>query len=538
MPRLRAKGSGPSGAPRRDHPREVDPPVAVLDIGASAVRLVVAEVRAGEPPRVLDEASRGVQLGKDTFARGSLGPATVNATLKALEGFRTVMDSYGVVRYRAVATSAVREAANRDHFLDRVRLRTGIDVEIIDGPEENRLTYLAVCQRLRGHEALTTGSTLLVEVGGGSGDISLLRTGEPTLAGTYALGSIRTLQGFASWHGGHEQRIRLLRRHIHNVVDDIRREMPLGGARHLIALGGDIRFAARQLTDDKAPDEPVRSIPRPRFVAFCDSIASQDVDQVVEHFRLTQVEAETLLPALLAYRELLLSTGARKIIVPDATLRLGLLLDLSGSEEGLGIEVFRKQVLASAAAFGEKYRYDAHHARHVAQLAVRLFDELGREHGLGDRERLLLEVAAMLHDIGIYVSQRAHHKHSAYLLLASEIFGLSREDLAIVSNVARYHRRATPQKSHPSYALLDSTTRVLVAKLAAILRLANALDADHERRVVDVHLIADGDAWGLEIVANGDVTMERLAALERSDLFTEVFGHKLALREGVGVPTG
>jgi exopolyphosphatase/guanosine-5'-triphosphate,3'-diphosphate pyrophosphatase len=532
MPHLRRAARA---AAKRDRASGPDSPVAVLDIGASAVRLVVAEVHSGSPPRILEEASRGVQLGKDTFARGSLGPDTIRATLKALEGFRTIMDSYGVGRYRAVATSAVREAQNRDTFVDRVRLRTGIDLEVIDGPEENRLTYLAVSERLRGHEALTTGSTLLVEVGGGSGDISLLRKGEPTLSGTYALGSIRVLQGVASWRGGHDQRTRLLRRHIHNVVGDIRREMALGSARHLIALGGDIRFAARQLLEDDLAAQPVRSLPRQRFVSFCDAIVKNDVDQLVESYNLHQAEAETLVPALLAYRELLLATAAKRIVVPDATLRLGLLLDLAGSEEGLGIEVFRKQVLASAAAFGEKYRYDATHARHVAHLAMRLFDELRRDHGLGDRARLLLEVAATLHDVGIFVNQRAHHKHSAYILQASEIFGLSREDLAIVSNVARYHRRAVPQKSHLAYSALDSEDRVRVNKLAGILRLANALDADHEQHIRDLRVVSEGDGWVLEVEASGDITMERLAALARSDLLTEVFGHKLSLREKVPV---
>src|SRR5215510_10715804 len=152
-------------------PQEVPRPVGVVDIGASAIRLLVAEAPPGQPLRVLEEASRGVLLGKDTFTHGRLGAATVEATLKALEGFRRVMDGYGVARYRAVATSAVREAQNRDAFLDRVRLRTGIDVEVIDGSEENRLTYMAVRDQLREHPALVSGNTLLVEVGGGSADI-------------------------------------------------------------------------------------------------------------------------------------------------------------------------------------------------------------------------------------------------------------------------------------------------------------------------------------------------------------------------------
>jgi exopolyphosphatase/guanosine-5'-triphosphate,3'-diphosphate pyrophosphatase len=170
----------------------------------------------------------------------------------------------------------------------------------------------------------------------------------------------------------------------------------------------------------------------------------------------------------------------------------------------------------------------------VAHLSARLFDELRSEHGLGARDRLLLEVAALLHDVGIYVSLRGHHKHSQYLLSVSEIFGLSREDMAIVSNIARYHRRAGPNKSHLPYMALDSDARVLVNKLAAILRVANALDADHLQKVQDLKVVKEDEAWVLEVEGAGDLTMERLAALARADQITEVFGRRVSFRE-VGV---
>jgi exopolyphosphatase/guanosine-5'-triphosphate,3'-diphosphate pyrophosphatase len=509
--------------------------VAVVDMGASAIRLLVAEVVPGHPPRILEDASRGVLLGKDTFTTGRLGAATIEATLKAMDGFRRIIDGYGVVRYRAVATSAVREALNRDTFVDRVRLRTGIDVEIIDGSEENRLTYMAVREALRGHEALTAGDSLLAEVGGGSADISFLRKGEPIRSGTYALGSIRMRQSLASWHGSHEQKMRLLKRHIHNVVGDIRREMPLREARHLIALGGDIRFAAARLLGEEGGNG-LRALPREPFLLFSDQIMGDDVDALVERYRLPPAEAETLVPALLAYRELLLETQAERITAPDASLRMGILLDITRAEEGQVAEDFGRQVKASAAALGEKYRYDAAHARNVAQLATRLFDELKPEHGLGDHERLLLEVAALLHDVGIYVNLRAHHKHTQYLLSVSEIFGLTREDLAVVSNVARYHRRALPQKSHVPFMALDSETRVVVNKLAAILRVANALDADHLQKVKDLRVVTEERGWVLEVDGAGDLTMERLATLARADLMTEVFGRKVAFREAAPRP--
>jgi exopolyphosphatase/guanosine-5'-triphosphate,3'-diphosphate pyrophosphatase len=504
-------------------------------MGASSIRLVVAEVEPDGSLRVLEDISRGVLLGKDTFTHARLGGATIEATLKALEGFRRVMDGYRVADYRAVATSAVREAGNSDSFLDRVRLRTGLEVEVIEGTEENRLTYVAVREALGEHEALRRGTALLVAVGGGSADISCLRQGEPVHSGTFALGSIRMRQNLAAWRGSHEQLIRLIRRHIHNVVEDIRQEMPLGEVEHFIALGSDVQFAAARILGEEEAAAELPVVPREDFLRFCDQVTGYDVEQLIERYRLPQVDAETLGPALMAYRELLAETRAERILVPDASLRRGLLLDMVHSERR-GIEDFRRQVLSSAQALGERYRYDAAHARNVAHLAVRIFDELRGEHGLGDRERLLLEVAALLHDVGIYVNLRGHHKHSQYILSVSEVFGLSREDLLLVSNIARYHRRALPQKSHLPYMGLDRDTRLTVRKLAAILRVANALDADHLQKVTGVRLVREEDGWCLEAEGAGDLTMERLASTSRADLFQDTFGRRLTFREAGGRP--
>jgi exopolyphosphatase/guanosine-5'-triphosphate,3'-diphosphate pyrophosphatase len=163
---------------------------------------------------------------------------------------------------------------------------------------------------------------------------------------------------------------------------------------------------------------------------------------------------------------------------------------------------------------------------------VRLFDELRDEHGLRDRHRLLLQVASLLHDVGIYVSLRAHHKHSQYILSASQIFGLSDEETAIVANIARYHRRAVPQDTHLPYVALDREDRLVVDKLAAILRVANALDAEHAQKVRDLRVVRHDRAWRLELDGTGDLTMERLAATARADLFADIFGRQLIVTAG------
>ena len=176
------------------------------------------------------------------------------------------------------------------------------------------------------------------------------------------------------------------------------------------------------------------------------------------------------------------------------------------------------------------FRFDRAHGLHVAKLATRLFDELREEHGLSDRERLLLQTASLLHDVGIYVSLRAHHKHSQYVLSASQIFGLTNEETAIVSNIARYHRRGLPQQSHLPYVALDRRDRLIVDKLGAILRIANALDAEHLQKVKDLKLVRRDRAWVLEVDGEGDLTMEQLATTARADMFVETYGRELVIR--------
>jgi exopolyphosphatase/guanosine-5'-triphosphate,3'-diphosphate pyrophosphatase len=238
---------------------------------------------------------------------------------------------------------------------------------------------------------------------------------------------------------------------------------------------------------------------------------------------------------LLVYRALLAATAATSLVISDASLRTGVLLDVAEPGGRSSAGDFDREVLASAEAVGHKYRFDRAHGRQVAMLAMRVFDEFRDDHGLSKRERLLLQVAALLHDIGVFVSLRAHHKHAQYLLEASQIFGLSNEETAIVSNIARYHRRGMPQQSHLPYVALDRNDRLIVNKLAAILRVANALDAEHLQKVRDLRLLRRDKAWILEIEGAGDLTMELLASTARADLFVETFGRELVIRPA-GVP--
>ena len=242
--------------------------VAVLDMGATAIRLVIAEIAPDRRVHILEQASRGVLLGRDAFSSGGvIKPRTADSAFTALDGFRHIMDGYGVTEVRAVATSAMREARNGDLFLDRVRSRTGIHFDIINEAEETRLLYLAVRDSLKRHPAMKGAWTLIAEVGGGSTALTLLRYGQPVRSGVYALGAVRFRQRLELRRLNHDVQVALLKRVIANVIDEIRVEIPLHKVTQIIAVGGDIRLAASHVHAQEG-DAQAREIPREALLAF------------------------------------------------------------------------------------------------------------------------------------------------------------------------------------------------------------------------------------------------------------------------------
>jgi exopolyphosphatase/guanosine-5'-triphosphate,3'-diphosphate pyrophosphatase len=509
--------------------------VAAIDVGSSAIRMEIAEIGPEGSLRSLESLTRGVSLGKDSFTSGHLSEESIQTACKVLSDFSRVMKTYEVTRYRAVATSAVREASNADLFLDRVFMRSGIDIEIIDGAEQNRLTYLAIHGALSGIVDLQSRNVLVVEVGGGSTDISFIQSGETTYSGTFSLGAVRLRQTMLEVEGDSRQKMKLLDRQIRNEVKTITNSVPLELGAEMVALGGDIRFAARQMNAEAAGVSPTEHwvLDRKDFGRLCTDIAKYDTEELVRRYGVSYSEAETLAPALLAYRSLAERTKAEKIHVLGVSIRAGLLVDMARHESGRGSETFDRQILSSARALARKYHSADNHVEQVRRLALELFDQLKQEHGLGGKARLLLEVAAILHDVGSFISNRAHHKHSQYIIASSDIFGLSRDDVNLVANIARYHRKSPPTRAHLPYISLDRDSRVTVSKLAAILRVADSLEQDEGSKIRSLRLTRDdeNERYLLEVEAEGDLSMERLALESKQDMFQEIYGLPVFLRQ-------
>jgi exopolyphosphatase/guanosine-5'-triphosphate,3'-diphosphate pyrophosphatase len=502
----------------------------VIDVGSTAIRMEIAELRADGSVRTLETLQQPVLLGRDTFTTGRIRQSTIEECVRILKGFRRVMAEYGVTepaQMRAVATSSVREAANRETFLDRVYMATRINVEAIDEAEETRLTYMAVQEILNSDPALKREDTLVIEVGGGDTELLLIQDGFISYSNTFRLGTLRMRETLGAQQTSPQRALATLVKQIQLSVDQIRRSVPIRRVPRIIALSGDARFAASQLAPDWNAMRLARIDTR-TFTAFARKVAAQSPDELVRAYRITYPEADVLGPALLSFAQLARVFEAGELLIPKTSLRHGLLKEaVAGS---VWTPQFMAQVEHSAVALGVKYAFDERHARQVADLATRLYRELQGDHMLPPRYELILRVAALLHEIGLFVNNRSHHKHSMYLIMNSDLFGLSHEDMTIIAMIARYHRRASPQPYHEGFATLSRDSRLVVSKLAAILRVADALDRNHMQQVRDIRFTREEGRFVVWIRDVEDLTLERLALKEKGALFEEVYGLSVAFR--------
>ena len=490
----------------------------------------IAELSAAGGIRTIESLQQPVHLGKDTFTTGRIQQSTIEQCVRILKGYGRVMAEFGVTepaQVRAVATSSVREAANREMFLDRIYMATRINVEAIDEAEETRLTYMAVQELLEQEPSLKRGDALVIEVGGGDTELLLIQDGFVTFSNTFRLGTLRMREALGTPHASPQRALATLLKQIQLSVDQIRRSVPLARAPHLVALSGDARFAAAQLFPAWKSSSLAR-IESKNFISFARKVAGQSPDDLVRAYRLNYPEAEALGPALLAFAQLARVFNADEILIPKTSLRHGLLKEaITG---GAWTAEFMDQVEHSAIALGTKYGFDERHARQVTHLAILFYRELQSEHMLPPRFELILRIAGLLHEIGLFVNNRSHHKHSMYLIMNSDLFGLSREDMLMIAMVARYHRRATPQPYHEGFATLDRDSRLAVSKLAAILRVADALDRNHMQQVRDVRCSREESDFVVWVRDVEDLTLERLALKEKGSMFEEVYGLKVVFR--------
>lgn len=504
--------------------------VAVIELGSTGIRLLVASLDGEGGFEILDRAGKPSRLGRDVFTNGSVSRETTRESIAILAGFKELIRGYGIEapEARVIATSALREAQNRDTFVDRVAMQTGFRVEVIEDLEGNHLTWLAVEHALADDRRLLSRSNaMILEVGGGSTEIMLLRRGRMAASHSLRLGTVRVdelVRGSGQLTSSLRQ---FMEDNVRTACDLLEGELSLEAVKTFIVIGSDARLVAARKAFDRGEHYAVVS--RADYVAFAEEFGELSPDETVARLRIPWSEADGLGPGLMIQRLFLERTEAAEVIVPSVSIREGVLLTLAQGPDPDHAEEMRRQIVASAVSLGRKFRFDEEHAQQVARLSLVLFDALVKEHRLGPRERLLLEVGAILHDIGSYIRPSGHHKHSEYIIQNSEIFGLSRDDQVVVANLARYHRKSQPANTHVNYIALPREDRILVLKLGALLRMADALDRGHDRRVARLEVERREDrlllrAYDEEGLPETELSLERLTLAEKGDMFEDVYG--------------
>ena len=500
------------------------PILAAIDVGSNAMRLVVASVDAGRAPAFLEVIREPVRLGEDVFTSGVMGEETIDTAVAAFERFRVALDRHGVRWTRAVATSAMREAMNRDLLVDRISQASGIDVEVIGAEEEARLIHLAVRTKV----SLKNRVGLLVDIGGGSTEVAVA-TDEGILSATsFTMGSVRLLRTLGDYRNDERRVHQLIREYVDVAQQRIRREI---GGRHIdvcVGTGGNVEVLGelRKAILGKDRDTTLSAGDLDRILK---KLLAMTYAERVQELQLRPDRADVIVPAAIILRKFLQVSGVEDVEIPGVGLKDGLLLDMVEEFYGERRAVRREQVIASAMQVGRKYQFDEQHAITVSHHAVQLFDATRDLHSLGIEQRILLEAAGLLHDIGTFISASDHHKHTQYLLQMTPIVGLSDVQMAIVGNVARYHRRSQPKPQHEAFQALSSKERVMVSKLAALLRLADAMDTEHASKVRGFEVEYKKPKFTLRLDGEGDLLLEKWALTKKAQMFEEVFNVRFAV---------
>jgi exopolyphosphatase / guanosine-5'-triphosphate,3'-diphosphate pyrophosphatase len=512
--------------------------LAVLDVGSNTIHLVVVDGRADGTFSVVARERDTLRLAEAAFPSMSLPAEAVGRLVASVARMRAVADDLRAGAIAGFATSAIREARNGLDALDQVRAATGVTIKVLPGVEEARLTYLAA----RRWTAFSARRLLVVDIGGGSLEVAAGEGERPELAESLRLGATRLTRRFVRSDPVRAEELVDLRIHAMALLGPLAdriREAPWDVACGTSKTFRNLGAVARALPGAPTPAHefgfagvdgqtaPILTREALNVVAgYLAGTTARDRRGLtgLDGLRAGNVVAGSQVAALIVQ-----AFGLRELVLAPWALREGVILEtlatLGPAPEGQGPPGAADPRRRSVLDFARRHAWDEAHCRQVTALALSLFDQTTALHGLGPAERELLEGAGLLHDVGYAVAQSSRHKHSLYLIRNAALDGWTPRELLMMANVARYHRKALPSERHGDYMALEEADRVVVRRLAALLRVAEGLDADHFQVVEQVEVVDEGPRLRLELRARDDPDL--WSAGQNADLFEAEFARQL-----------
>ncbi len=478
--------------------------VAVVDIGSNSLRLQISEVK-DKSYRVLEDYKEMLRLGDSIYTQGFFSKENIESIVATLKNVKRLAESKGCETIRAIATAAFREADNLGETLAVIEEECGLKVEVISGQEEAKLTYIAASANFE----LKNRSAVISDIGGGSAEYTVVRNNQVEKAKSLPLGCNRLTREFLPDDPPKSAQILAMKEHIGHIIE--RLKLPKG-LEMMICTGGSMNNVAYicHYNDRNVRDSLVKYVERKYLKKFISDIRSKPTADRVKIEGMEEKRADIILAAAIQTDMILEETGIDGFYTLTGGLRVGLTIDTINK---MGIELPFQNSMDSVrysrlVEIGNKFDFDEAGAFQVAKLAKMLFAGVRDALALNDRDWLLLEAAALLRDIGKHIAYSKHHKHAYYMIKHSELVGYTHEEIEVIANIARYHRKSPPKAAHEEFAALTPEMREKVEKLSALLRLAISLDRTHKGLIDSLEVTVNENEVEIKLVTENDITME------------------------------
>ncbi|NLC70078.1 MAG: Ppx/GppA family phosphatase [Desulfuromonadaceae bacterium] len=506
-----------------------DKRLAAIDIGTNSIRCIVIEVDAKKGFRILDDEKANVRLGEGLTVSGRISPAAWERAQDALLRMRKIAEGWGVDYIEAVATSAVRKAADREEFIAAMNSRTGIDIRVINGREEAELATLSALHHFDMHN-IRYG---LIDIGGGSVEVVIATGSHIEKIHSLDLGAVFLTEYFLSGDPISSKEKNRLHKHLRKAIsknlggEDFGLQCLIGSGGPVTNIGGMIMAGRGEQYDSVHRYDVLHS----EIVHLLAMLERKTLKERQAVDGLSPDRADIIVAGVAAVDELMRFFGANLLKINTGGLREGLIIRSLKNHGLWPLEDKKRDWLSSVLSFARSCHADEAHGEQVRRLSLAIFDGIPADKSWDLRARRILEAAALLHDVGYFVSYNKHHMHSSHLIRHAELFDFTPRETEIIANLARYHRKSLPKKKHQDFYRLSPEDRELVGKLGGILRLADGLDRRRSNGVKKLSCFTSDGKVVIEVAGDEDLSVELFGARAKSDLFKVAFGQEVIVED-------
>jgi len=493
-----------------------------VDIGSNSIRMQIAEASAGGPHHILAEDRQLTRLGEGVFRGGELTPEATAIVFQFLGRTAQEFAKHQVVAVRAVATAAVRDAYNREAFLEQAAQALGARVEVISGQEEARLIHSGVQSRWP-HPKQTI---LIIDIGGGSAELILSRDGKILEAHSQKIGAVRLTEVFLKHDPPTSLELRQLDEFIEEKLAPLQRHLDEQRPSRTIATSATAAAVACAIHRVPRPQRDLADrlrVPRAALRELFQDLASSNLEQRRQVQGIGPRRAEVIVPGCAVLTRVLEDFKLPSLFYSRAGVRDGIVADLALRGVGRDLAQLDGDQLRSVREMARRYRVSLKHGDNVALLARHLFAALAACHKLPAADGKLLEAAAYLHDIGHFISDTRHHRHSYYVVVNSDLPAFTDRERLVIAHLCRYHRKSLPGAHHSSYKDLSSIERRTVRCLTPLLRIADSLDRGHQQRVRSLEAKVGPNGVVLYLESPEKTDLEVWAAQQAGGAFQQTF---------------